>query len=176
MRGGESDVAKVLDFGLVKLTRDPGAAELTADMTVSGTPMYMAPEQAMATGELDGRADIYCWVGSDPLHPLTGRPPFEGITPTELMIAHARDPVVPPSKIPQRPSAPTSRPWSCTAWPRSRTDRYPDARAWLARWPICLCERMERREGRPVVDRAGPEVQLTGPAEPPARVGLIPPR
>ena len=29
VRGGESDVAKVLDFGLVKLTRDPGAVELT---------------------------------------------------------------------------------------------------------------------------------------------------
>ena len=29
---------------------------------------------------------------------LTGRPPFEGTNPTELMIAHARDPVVPPSR------------------------------------------------------------------------------
>ena len=29
VRGGESDVAKVLDFGLVKLTKDPGAAALT---------------------------------------------------------------------------------------------------------------------------------------------------
>ncbi len=28
IRGGESDVAKVLDFGLVKLTRDPDAVEL----------------------------------------------------------------------------------------------------------------------------------------------------
>src|SRR5262249_22606638 len=47
VRGGESDVAKVLDFGLVKLTRDPGAAALTSDMTVSGTPLFMAPEQAV---------------------------------------------------------------------------------------------------------------------------------
>ena len=44
--GGETDVAKVLDFGLVKLTRDPDAAALTAETTVSGTPLYMAPEQA----------------------------------------------------------------------------------------------------------------------------------
>ncbi len=47
VRGGETDVAKVLDFGLVKLTRDPGAVELSSEMTVSGTPMYMAPEQAV---------------------------------------------------------------------------------------------------------------------------------
>ena len=59
MRGGESDVAKVLDFGLVKLTRDPGAVELSSDMTVSGTPLYMAPEQAVGNRELDSRADIY---------------------------------------------------------------------------------------------------------------------
>src|SRR5262249_17506253 len=43
VRGGEADVAKVLDFGLVKLTRDFGVAELTSDQVVSGTPLYMAP-------------------------------------------------------------------------------------------------------------------------------------
>src|SRR5262249_27530109 len=37
VRGGESDVAKVLDFGLVKLTKDPGAAPVPSDLTVSGT-------------------------------------------------------------------------------------------------------------------------------------------
>ena len=35
--GGETDVAKVLDFGLVKPTKEPRAAALTADMIVSGT-------------------------------------------------------------------------------------------------------------------------------------------
>ncbi len=59
VRGGESDVAKVLDFGLVKLTHDPGAAALTSDMTVSGTPLFMAPEQAVGDRSLDARADIY---------------------------------------------------------------------------------------------------------------------
>src|SRR5258708_13525712 len=44
-RGGESDVAKVLDFGLVKLTRDREAVTLTQDLTVSGTPSSMAPDQ-----------------------------------------------------------------------------------------------------------------------------------
>src|SRR5262249_45973548 len=59
VRGGESDVAKVLDFGLVKLTKDPGTAVLTAEMTVSGTPLYMAPEQAVGDRSLDARADVY---------------------------------------------------------------------------------------------------------------------
>ena len=63
VRGGESDVAKVLDFGLVKLTQDQGAVELTSDQRVSGTPLYMAPEQATGDRSLDARADIYALGG-----------------------------------------------------------------------------------------------------------------
>ncbi len=59
VRGGESDVAKVLDFGLVKLTKEAGSVALTGDMQVSGTPLYMAPEQAVGDRALDARADIY---------------------------------------------------------------------------------------------------------------------
>ena len=98
VRGGEADVAKVLDFGLVKLTKDPGAAALTGDMTVSGTPMYMAPEQATADRALDARADIYA-LGAMMYYALTGQPPFTGDSAFAVMMAHARDPVVPPSQV-----------------------------------------------------------------------------
>jgi serine/threonine-protein kinase len=102
VRGGESDVAKVLDFGLVKLTRDPGVA-LTGDMMVSGTPLYMAPEQALADRSLDARADIYA-LGAVMYFALTGQPPFTGESAFAVMMAHARDPVVPPSQV--RPGVP----------------------------------------------------------------------
>jgi len=98
VRGGEADVAKVLDFGLVKLTRDYGAVELTSDQTVSGTPLYMAPEQATADRLLDARADIYA-LGAMMYFALTGQPPFSAPTAFEVLMAHARDPVVPPSQI-----------------------------------------------------------------------------
>ncbi len=98
VRGGESDVAKVLDFGLVKLTRDPGSAALTGDMTVSGTPLYMAPEQTVADRSLDARADIYA-LGAMMYFAVTGRPPFTGESAFAVMMAHARDPVVPPSQV-----------------------------------------------------------------------------
>jgi serine/threonine-protein kinase len=103
VRGGESDVIKVLDFGLVKLTRDPGAATLTSDMTVSGTPHYMAPEQTVGDRALDSRADIYA-LGVMMYYALTGKVPFAGENAFEIMMAHARDPVVSPSQI--RPGVP----------------------------------------------------------------------
>jgi serine/threonine-protein kinase len=126
IRGGECDVAKVLDFGLVKPTRDPAAAHLTADQTVSGTPMYLAPEQA-AGEELDARADIYP-LGAIAYFALTGRPPFEGTNPVQVMIAAARDPVVPPSQV--RPGVPADLEavvLRCLA--KSPQDRYPDVRS-----------------------------------------------
>jgi eukaryotic-like serine/threonine-protein kinase len=125
--GGETDVAKVLDFGLVKPVREPVGSSLTADMTVSGTPLYMAPEQAMADRSLDARADIYA-LGAMMYHALTGQPPFRGQSPFEVMMAHARDPVVPPSKL--RPGVPQDLEeivLRCLA--KKPGDRYPTVRA-----------------------------------------------
>jgi hypothetical protein len=103
VRGGETDVAKVLDFGLVKLMREPRAAALSSEMTVSGTPQYMAPEQAMADRSLDARADIYA-LGAMMYYALAARPPFSGENAFAVMMAHSRDPVIPPSKF--RPDIP----------------------------------------------------------------------
>jgi serine/threonine-protein kinase len=103
VRGGESDVAKVLDFGLVKLTRDPGAPALTTDTMVSGTPLFMAPEQTTGERTLDARADLYA-LGAVMYYALTGRPPFEGNNAFVVMMAHAREPVTPPRAV--RPDVP----------------------------------------------------------------------
>ena len=130
--GGKCDVAKVLDFGLVKLTATPDAPQLTADYTVSGTPQYMSPEQATATTDIDGRADIYS-LGAILYFMLTGRPPFEGTNPTELMIAHARDPVVPPSHL--RPEIPADLEAVVHALPRQEGRRPLSRRAIARRGP-----------------------------------------
>ncbi len=130
VRGGESDVTKVLDFGLVKLTRESGAAELTSDTMVSGTPLYMAPEQALGDRSLDSRADIYA-LGAMMYYALTGQPPFQGESAIAVMIAHSRDPVVPPSKInPDVPEDLERVVLRCLA--KKRDERFPDVKA-LAR-------------------------------------------
>ncbi len=58
----------------------------------------MSPEQAKGGRELDERSDIYS-LGAVAYYLLTGRPPFEGDDGIAVMIAHARDPVVPPSQV-----------------------------------------------------------------------------
>ncbi len=74
---GESHV-RLLDFGLAKfLERESRSGQaLTRAGTVSGTPAYMAPEQAGAR-EADGRADLYA-TGVVLYEMLAGRCPFEG--------------------------------------------------------------------------------------------------
>ncbi|MGO9923769.1 MAG: serine/threonine protein kinase [Isosphaeraceae bacterium] len=133
--GGETDVAKVLDFGLVKPTKGPQSAALSADMIVSGTALYMAPEQAMADRSLDARADIYA-LGAMMYFALTGQPPFRGESPFAVMAAHARDPVVAPSKV--RPGLPDDLEdivLRCLA--KKPGDRFPTVKA-LAE-ALCAC-------------------------------------
>ncbi len=98
IQGGETDVAKVLDFGLVKLKDDAGGEQLTKDFTVSGTPQFMSPEQVEGSRTLDNRSDIYS-LGVMLYHTLTGQPPFDGDTAFAVMMSQARDIAVAPSKI-----------------------------------------------------------------------------
>jgi eukaryotic-like serine/threonine-protein kinase len=97
-RGGMDDVAKLLDFGLVRPTANAHAPHLSALGQVIGTPLFMSPEQAIGAGELDERSDLYS-LGAVAYFLLTGRPPFNLDDGLAVMIAHARDPVVPPSKV-----------------------------------------------------------------------------
>ena len=97
-RGGMDDVAKLLDFGLVRPAATARAAHLSGEGQILGTPLFMSPEQARGGRELDERSDIYS-LGAVAYYLLTGRPPFDGEGGIAVMIAHARDPVVPPSRV-----------------------------------------------------------------------------
>jgi serine/threonine-protein kinase len=97
----EFDVAKVLDFGLVKPTNQEDR-ELTADGISAGTPAYIAPEVALGDRHVDGRADIYA-LGCVAYYLLTGKLVFDEPTATAMSIAHVQ-------KTPQPPSARTELP------------------------------------------------------------------
>ncbi len=76
-RGGEDDVVKVLDFGLVKDTRSPHTRDLTRALRVLGTPAYMAPERIEHPDSADARSDLYA-LGAVGFFLLAGRAPFDG--------------------------------------------------------------------------------------------------
>jgi len=95
-RGGTYDVAKILDFGLVRSLSEETDLRLTQDGTVTGSPLYMSPEQARGD-EVDPRSDLYA-LGCVAYHLMTGRPPFPETQPIKLILAHA-------SKSVERPSA-----------------------------------------------------------------------
>ena len=98
-RGGMDDVAKLLDFGLVRPESTVASSSRASDEgQILGTPLYMSPEQATGSRDLDARSDIYS-LGAVAYFLLTGHPPFDAETAIEAIIAHARDPVVPPSRI-----------------------------------------------------------------------------
>ncbi len=74
--GGELDVVKVLDFGLVKELENPHTRDITQFARVLGTPLYMAPERLRDPADADARADIYA-LGAVAFFILTGRRVFE---------------------------------------------------------------------------------------------------
>jgi serine/threonine-protein kinase len=79
-RGGDRHFVKVVDFGMSKIDRPRDSTAplaLTRRGVVLGTPLYMAPEQARASPQVDRRADLYS-VGAILFECLAGRPPHTG--------------------------------------------------------------------------------------------------
>ncbi|PHS16977.1 MAG: serine/threonine protein kinase [Blastopirellula sp.] len=97
-RGGQYDVAKLLDFGLAKPINGGDDAKLTQDGTITGSPLYMSPEQASGDKEPDERSDIYS-MGVLAYYMLTGEPPFNHSRPIKVIIAHAHEEPLLPSRI-----------------------------------------------------------------------------
>jgi len=123
-RGGVYDVVKLLDFGLVKPLAGEASPELSLEGAITGSPLYMSPEQALGDVEVDARSDIYS-LGAVGYYLLTGRPPFEGDRPIKVILAHAHEEVTPPSRL--RPEVPADlEQVILRALAKRPEDRYPD--------------------------------------------------
>jgi eukaryotic-like serine/threonine-protein kinase len=91
-RGGEPDMVKVLDFGLVRSVR--AQAELTNAGSLMGTPLYMSPEAIKSPDRVDGRSDIYS-LGAVAYYLLTRHHVFQAETAIEICTKHLHDPPAP---------------------------------------------------------------------------------
>jgi eukaryotic-like serine/threonine-protein kinase len=105
MRGGEPDVVKVLDFGLVKSLRQERQTLLTSMGVVFGTPGFIPPETLRNDGVFDARGDLYA-VGAVAYELVTGLALFEHTTAFEICRKHLEIDPVPPSVRLGRPLPP----------------------------------------------------------------------
>jgi serine/threonine-protein kinase len=127
--GGMKDFAKVLDFGLAKVTERemrPGSIILTQEGMVFGTPEFMSPEQAQGKSLTPG-SDIYS-LAVILYEVLTGKLPFDAKNPMEFIQLHV---TTKPKPINERVPGKTFPPllWSVLskALEKKSDDRYQSA-------------------------------------------------
>ena len=134
-------LVKVLDFGLAKVARGSSTPEEISDSelatrvktspgVIMGTVNYMSPEQASGK-EMDARTDIWS-VGVVLYEMLTGRVPFEGATPSHIIVAILEKEPLPLSTY--VPNVPEALDWVVTeTLTKQREERTQTARELMKR-------------------------------------------
>ena len=128
---------KLLDFGLAKLTERPETTDTEAPTralvntnpgAVMGTVNYMSPEQARGH-VVDSRTDIWS-LGVVLYEMITGRVPFEGPTPSHVIVSILEKEQPPLARF--LTDVPEALEWIVTkALTKDRDDRYQTAREML---------------------------------------------
>ena len=88
-------MVKITDLGLARLNQAAQAdadTGLTQTGSVVGTPDYMSPEQAMDSGGIDHRTDIYS-LGCTLYYLLLGSPPYQGNSIMATLLKHRDMPI-----------------------------------------------------------------------------------
>jgi hypothetical protein len=95
----ESGRVYLADFGIAKMLEAKDG--LTATGMITGTPQYMAPEQAMGRG-VGPTADVYA-LGIVAYEMFAGHVPFSADTPLAVLMKHAQEPLpLPPAdRVPE---------------------------------------------------------------------------
>lgn len=136
-QGGMPDIAKLVDFGLVKdIDAAAGSAHVTNPEIVTGTPLYMSPESITDSSSVDHRADLYA-VGAVAYYLLTGSHVFDGNNLVEVCSQHLHKVPQPPSERlgSELPADIEAIVLACLE--KDRADRPADAAALLARLRAC---------------------------------------
>ena len=95
--GDGTDLVKILDFGIAKL-RSPDASVATASGMMIGTYSYMSPEQVRDAAKVDPRTDVWA-LGVVLYELLTGKKPFDGAEPTEILYQIVHESAPTPGKL-----------------------------------------------------------------------------
>lgn len=90
--------AVVADFGIARVLSAAGDPRATEGGLALGTPLYMSPEQAAASGDVDARSDQYA-LACVLYEMLGGMPPFTGISPSDVLAHHVHQQLRPISEL-----------------------------------------------------------------------------
>jgi serine/threonine protein kinase len=127
-QGGEHDVVKVLDFGLVKHVREAEDTERTDTRVLRGTPYYMSPESIDDPQNVDARSDIYA-LGAVGYYLLAGRPVFEGESVFQVCAQHVQSAPAPLSEVCSNPVPEALEELILACLAKSKSDRPSSAQA-----------------------------------------------
>ena len=120
-RADGSELIKILDFGIAKLSREESSPALTRSGAMVGTPFYMAPEQARGEKLLDARVDVYA-LGVILYELLSAEKPHPGDSHNAILAHILTEPIVPLERLrPNLPPALTAL--VARTLSRSRADR-----------------------------------------------------
>lgn len=100
----QEGLLKVSDLGLARFRHEEGAQlTLENNKSILGTADYLAPEQALDSHNVDGRADLYS-LGCTFYFMMTGRPPYAEGTLAQRIAKHQMAPA--PDLLATRPDSP----------------------------------------------------------------------
>jgi serine/threonine-protein kinase len=134
--GDEGEIAKVLDFGVAKWSSDWAVDNVTKTGLLVGTPLYMSPEQARGTKQIDFRADLWS-VAVITYQCLTGQLPFLSDGLGDLLAKIMFEPIPTPSAV--MPSLPPEfDTWWQRAASRDVTQRFQSAKEMADTLAIAL--------------------------------------
>jgi eukaryotic-like serine/threonine-protein kinase len=169
-RDGQTDVVKILDFGIAKVTEPQtggsGREALTQAGVIFGTPEYLSPEQALGEG-VDARADVYA-AGVILYEMLAGRRPFESDDKVKIISMHLAH--APPRILDVNPSVQIPLPLEqaiLQALEKSRENRFASAAAFLQ----ALDDAEAQSAAEAEIEKTLPHIQL--PPPPRRRAPLI---
>jgi serine/threonine protein kinase len=132
----DSEIAKVLDFGVAKVEASTLAdGTNTRTGSILGTPFYMSPEQAQGNKEVDYRSDLWS-LGVIAFECLTGKRPFNSDALGDLVLQICVRDIAVPSELATVPAGFDE--WFARATARPPEDRFQSAREMIESLRECL--------------------------------------
>ena len=158
------DIPKIVDFGLAMIVNPTDGMEMTAltqEGAVSGTLLYMSPEQARGT-KVDHRSDIWS-LGVLAYEAATGKHPFQAVAPHAFLNAMVND--HPESIASLRPEAPQELDWVV----RRAMAKFPDQRYPQIEEMVSELQAIQK-----VGQRRGPVAAFGSTEEAPRSIAVLP--